>query len=286
LLLIIASYFVYRVIGHKINTWKSIKKMPFMAKAIFMTASLIIPIRGGFGIAPMNQSSVYFSENNYANIAAVNASWNFFSSLVNQNYVKVNPYTYLPNVDIELAMKELYPKENKSKFIIDEKIKKPNVVIIIWESFTEKVVDEKKNGVEITPYFNRLKNEGIYFSNTFASGDRTDKGLVSVLSGYPAQPTKSIIKEAKKTASLPILTKDFQKYGYSTSFYYGGDTEFANMKTYLYSADFQRIVELNDFPEEMYLTKWGVHDNNLFDKFLSEHTYSRKDPFFETILTI
>jgi len=286
LLLIVASFFVYRVIGHKINTWKNIKKMPFMAIALFLTSALIIPIRGGFGIAPMNQSSVYFSDSNFANISAVNASWNFFSSLVNHNYDKVNPYTYLPNVDIELAMNELFPKENKSTFIIDENIKKPNVVIIIWESFSEKVVDEKKNGVEITPYFNKLKNKGVYFSNTYASGDRTDKGLVSVLSGYPAQPTKSIIKEAKKTANLPILTKDFEKNGYSTSFFYGGDTEFANMKTYLYTADFQRIVELNDFPEELHLTKWGVHDKEVFDKFLSEHTYAKKNPFFEIILTL
>jgi phosphoglycerol transferase MdoB-like AlkP superfamily enzyme len=286
LLIIVASFFVYRVIGHKINTWKSIKKMPYMAIALFLTAALIIPIRGGFGIAPMNQSSVYFSENNFANISAVNAAWNFFSSLVNNNYDKVNPYSYLPNVEIEAAMNQLYPKNVKSNNIINEKIKKPNVLFIIWESFTEKVVDQKKNGVEITPNFNRLKKEGVYFSNTYASGDRTDKGLIAVLSAYPAQPTKSIIKEPKKTARLPILTKNFQQQGYRTSFYYGGEIEFANIKSYLYTADFERIVELNDFPVEMYVTKWGVHDEEIFNKYLSEHAYKRKDPFFETILTL
>ena len=286
LLIIVASFFVYRVIGHKINAWKSIKKMPYMAIALFLTAALIIPIRGGFGIAPMNQSSVYFSDNNFANISAVNASWNFFSSLVNNNYDKVNPYAYLPNEEINTALEQLYPKNVKSDILIKDTIKKPNVLFIIWESFTEKVVDKEHNGVEITPNFNKLKNEGVYFSNTYATGDRTDKGLIAVLSGYPAQPTKSIIKEPKKTANLPILTKNFQREGYRTSFYYGGETEFANIKSYLYSADFERIVDLNDFPEELHVTKWGVHDEEIFKKFLSEHSYKKKEPFFETILTL
>ncbi|AWV97010.1 LTA synthase family protein [Arcticibacterium luteifluviistationis] len=286
LLIIVASFFVYRIIGKKINTWKSIKKWPFMPIAIFMAFALIIPIRGGFGIAPMNQSTVYFSDNNFANISAVNASWNFLSSLVNKRNLKVNPYTYLPKEEISQAMEQLFPEDGPTLQLTKPNLKKPNVLLIIWESFTEKVVDESKNGQEITPNFNRLKKEGVYFSNVYASGDRTDKGIVAVLSGYPAQPTQSIIKEPKKTARLPILTKDFQKDGYRTAFYYGGETEFANMKSYLYAGDFEKIVDLNDFPEDEYITKWGVHDNVIFDKFLEDHSYPKKDPFFETLLTL
>ncbi|MFT4734679.1 MAG: phosphoglycerol transferase MdoB-like AlkP superfamily enzyme [Algoriphagus sp.] len=286
LLIILASFAVYRVIGHKINSWKSIKKLPYMPIALILTAALIIPIRGGFGVATMNQSTVYFSDNNFANIAAVNASWNFLSSLVNNNNIKDNPYTYLPKEEISKSIKELFPKTSPPEIVLNPSSEKTNVLLIIWESMTEKVVDLTYHYKEVTPNFNRLKNEGIYFSNIYASGDRTDKGLVSVLSGYPAQPTKSIIKEPKKTQNLEILTKDFQKQGYRTSFYYGGETEFANIKSYLYAADFERIVDLNDFPEELHVTKWGVHDEEIFSKFLQEHSYAKKDPFFETILTL
>ncbi len=286
LLIILASFAVYRVIGKKINSWKSIKKLPYMPIALFLTAALIIPIRGGFGVSTMNQSTVYFSENNFANIAAVNASWNFLSSLVNDNNIKDNPYTYLPNEEIEKSIEALYPKTGKPEIVIKTGPKKTNVLLIMWESMTEKVVDLTYQNREVTPNFNKLKKEGVYFSNIYASGDRTDKGIVSVLSGYPAQPTKSIIKEPKKTQNLEILTKDFQKQGYRTSFYYGGETEFANIKSYLYSADFERIVDLNDFPEELHVTKWGVHDEEIFSKFLEEHSYAKKDPFFETILTL
>lgn len=286
LLIIIASFFVYRIIGKKINTWKSIKKWPFMPIAIVMAFALIVPIRGGFGIAPMNQSTVYFSDNNFANISAVNASWNFLSSLVNKRNLKVNPYTYLPKEEISQAIEQLYPGSGPLEQVIKPKIKQPNVLLIVWESFTQKVVDVTRNGHQITPNFNRLKKEGVYFPNVYASGDRTDKGLVAILSGYPAQPTQSIIKEPKKTARLPILTKDFQRTGYRTAFYYGGETDFANMKSYLYAGDFEKIVDLNDFPEDLHVTKWGVHDKFIFDKFLEEHSYPKKDPFFETLLTL
>ncbi len=284
LLLIVASYFVYRIIAKKINNWKHIKKMPFIPVVILFTAALIIPIRGGFGIAPMNQSTVYFSDSNFANISAVNASWNFFSSLVNKTYDKVNPYTYLPKDEIASSMAQLYKEEGMPIKIMNAD--KPNVLIVIWESFTEKVVDKKINGQEVTPYFNRLKKEGVYFSNAYASGDRTDKGLIAVLSGYPAQPTQSIIKEPSKTQKLPILTKDFQALDYRTEFYYGGETEFANIKSYLFTADYEQITDLNTLSDDLFLTKWGVHDEIVFDRFLKDHQVIRNKPFFSTLLTI
>ncbi len=284
LLLIVASYFVYRIIAKKINNWKHIKKMPFIPVVILFTAALIIPIRGGFGIAPMNQSTVYFSDSNFANISAVNASWNFFSSLVNKTYDKVNPYTYLPKDEIASSMAQLYKEEGTPIKIMNAD--KPNVLIVIWESFTEKVVDKKINGKEVTPYFNRLKKEGVYFSNAYASGDRTDKGLIAVLSGYPAQPTQSIIKEPSKTQKLPILTKDFQALDYRTEFYYGGETEFANIKSYLFTADYEQITDLNTLSDDLFLTKWGVHDEIVFDRFLKDHQVIRNKPFFSTLLTI
>jgi phosphoglycerol transferase MdoB-like AlkP superfamily enzyme len=286
ILMLIASYFVYRIIANKINSWNFTKKWRFIPWALLLTVSLIIPIRGGTGIAPMNQSTVYFSDNNFANIAAVNACWNFFSSLVNKTYNKVNPYDYLPKEEIERATSELFKEAGKPLTLLKNPERKPNVLIIIWESFTEKVVNRLQDGKEITPNFNRLKEEGIYFSNTYASGDRTDKGLVAVLSGYPAQPTQSIITEPKKTQKLPVLTKDFQANGYRSEFYYGGETEFANIKSYLFTADFEKIVDLKDFPSELFVTKWGVHDENIFTRFLEDHISKRKDPFFSTLLTI
>lgn len=100
-----------------------------------MVAVLIIPIRGGFGIAPMNHSSVYFSKNNFANISALNSPWNFFSSLLHNSSNKVNPYTYLPKDDLDKTIDNLYKSELPRKYVLNNP--KPNVLIIIWESFTK-----------------------------------------------------------------------------------------------------------------------------------------------------
>ena len=60
------------------------------------SVALIIPIRGGFQLAPINQSSVYFSNHNFANHATVNASWNFLHGVMNKTSATHNPYSFLP----------------------------------------------------------------------------------------------------------------------------------------------------------------------------------------------
>ncbi|MFD2520437.1 LTA synthase family protein [Emticicia soli] len=285
ILLVVASLIVYRIITKNIDNWNYIDNIPFIPVSILITLSLIIPIRGSLGISPMNQSTVYFSTNNFANIAAVNPTWNFFSSLVNGSYDKVNPYTYLPKEELSNNIKELYETSNTTTKVLKSTIKKPNVLVIIWESFTKKATEQNINGIEVTPRFNALKKEGIYFPNMYASGDRTDKGIPAILSGYPAQPTASIITEPNKSAKLPVLSKDFEINGYSTDFYYGGEVEFANIKSYLYSSDFQKIVSKQDFDSKHWNSKWGAHDDIVFKKFLNDHA-NMNQPFFSTILTL
>lgn len=284
ILVICASFIVYRIIGRKISTWKYIKPFPFVAIGLFLTAILIVPIRGGLGVAPMNQSTVYFSENNFANISAVNATWNFFGSLVNKTYDKTNPYTYLPNEKIESNLQYLLKTKGEPEHVLNTH--KPNVLIIIWESLTAKAVDFQFESQEVVPFFNKLKNESIYFNNFYASGDRTDKGLVAVLSGYPAQPTQSIVKNPDKNGKLPMLSKDFSQNGFQTEFYYGGETEFANIKSYLFNGNLQNIYDVHAFPEDSAYSKWGVHDHLVFEKFLNDHSFGRSKPFFSTLLTL
>ncbi len=285
ILLTVASLIVYRIITRNIDNWNYIDNLPFIPVAILVTGSLIIPIRGSLGVSPMNQSTVYFSTNNFANIAAVNPTWNFFSSLVNGSIDKVNPYTYLPKEELSDKIKELYVSSKKGQKILKQGIKKPNVLIVIWESFTKKATGHQINGVEVTPRFNALKKEGVYFSNIYASGDRTDKGIPAILSGYPAQPIASIITEPNKSAKLPVLSKDFEQNAYATDFYYGGEIEFANIKSYLYSSDFQKIVSKQDFDSKYWNSKWGAHDDIVFNKFLADHA-TMNQPFFSTILTL
>lgn len=253
---------------------------------IFLLATAIIPIRGGFQLAPLNQSTVYFSNNNFINQASINATWNLIHSLSHKTKSNKNPFNYLSDSTANRIVVDLFANQNKVENIINENlVGKPNLLFIVWESFTEKATHLSKNGVEITPYFNALKNQGIYFSNIYAAGDRTDKGIVALLSGYPSQPTTSIVKTPTKAASLPSLGKQFKSAGYQTGFYYGGELEFANMKAYLMQGGFDKFVSQSDFNSESLNSKWGAHDGVVMEK-VYEDLNKAQTPFFYTWLTL
>lgn len=252
---------------------------------LFM-ASLIIPIRGGFQLAPLNQSSVYFSTNNYANHAAINASWNFLHSLVSKGASGKNPYKYFTDERAKQIADSLY----SNRFGVGEPMKllpeiPISVIFIIWESFTEKAIHISIDNREITPQFNRLKKEGIYFSNLYASGDRTNKGIPAILSGYPAMPNTTIIHSPAKSERLPVLSRLFKEKGYYTPFFYGGEPEFANIKSYLLHGGFNPIIGKDDFASKDMNSKWGAHDGVVMNRVFEDLNKSKK-PFFATWLTL
>ncbi len=251
---------------------------------LFLIALLILPIRGGWQQIPLNQSDVYFSQKTFANHAAVNVPWNVMHSIIKKNHITKNPYVYLPESQAQALVQELYANKSDSIASILS-VKKPNVMVIVLESYTSKFIGSLGGEPNVTPHFNALSKEGVLFNNIYASGDRSEKGMVALLSGYPVQTTTSIIKTPKKTERLPHLAAELKKNGYATSYYYGGELAFANLKSYLINGGFEYLVEKSDFPSESYNSKWGVHDHLLFERVLAEHQ-TKKTPFFSTVFTL
>ena len=252
---------------------------------VFM-GSLIIPIRGGFQLSPLNQSSVFFCNNQYANNAAINASWNFMYAVTLMNQLKGNPYEFMNQSDAENFVNALYNQQSNTEQVINVSDSvKPNIIIIIWESFTEKALNLEIEKKKVVPYFHELIKDGIYFSNCYSSGDRTDKGITAILSGYPALPKGSIVNYPEKTAKLPGLGNIFLNQGYNTNFYYGGELEFANIKSYLTAQNFQHFITKSDFDEADMNSKWGAHDGVLMKRILNDLPKIQQ-PYFTTWLTL
>ena len=257
---------------------------------LLMTGSLIIVLRGGLQTIPINQSNVYFSKNMFANHAAVNFAWNFFRSVSHKGYEKENHYKTLETARVEelLALKEKRDVIREIQFEADAVLTRtnPNIILIIWESFTAKAV-APLGGIEgVTEKFNALCKEGLLFTNFYANGNRSDKGLVCLLSGYYPQPNSSIIKMPNKSATLPMFNKKLKDLGYSTSFYYGGDMNFGNMNTYMMQGEVDHIVDGDIFKSKDWNSKWGAHDDVLFTKFKTDLTGYLEEPFFKTIFTL
>ncbi len=252
---------------------------------LFFTATLIIPVRGGFQTIPVNQSNVYFSNKMFANHASINYIWNFFNTFTHKSDTK-HPYKYFTN---DIAKNIVKKRRNglltaNTGNILNNS--KPNVILIIWESLTAKIVGTLDGEPTVTENLNRLSKEGILFTNFYANGDRTDKGIPAILSGYYPQPTKSIMKIPSKSRSLPMLPKKMIDLGYNTSFYYGGDLNFGNMNTYLRNAGITRFVDGNDFDKKDWNSKWGAHDHVFMERFFKDLQKKQKEPFFKIALTL
>lgn len=250
---------------------------------VLLTAALIIPIRSSFSVAPLNTGVVYFHKTKaFPNHAGINPVWNFFKSLTMDDAHRYTNSLY-PQEEAQRLLRQMtFAAQDTARVLT---LQRPNIVLIILESFTAKVIKPLGGQEGITPQLNVLCNEGLLFDHFYASGGRTDKGLVSILSGYPAQPRTSIIKFPQKTQSLPSLPRALQALGYSTSFLYGGDIGFANMESYLNNLGYQTITDGDDFDRALDDSKWGVPDHYVFERLLRECDTARA-PFFKAVLTL
>lgn len=234
---------------------------------LLILGSLIIPIRGGFNVSVINTGSAFFHKNTFANHAGINVVWNFGHSLVEKKEYS-NPYISFTDKDYETKLKELYHYEKLPPNIL--KVDRPNVILIILESFTAKLIEPLGGPHGVTPCFNSLCNHGVFFTHIYSSDSRTDKGLATVLSGYPVLESIPILKYPDKTIHLPFLSKSLIEQGYKTSFNYGGDVDFANIRSYLLNGNFGRIITEASFPVSERSGKWGVPDHFAFARFFRD----------------
>jgi phosphoglycerol transferase MdoB-like AlkP superfamily enzyme len=268
--------------NNKKLTYGSWLEIPFF---LVFTAALIIPVRGGFQTIPVNQSNVYFSNKMFANHAAVNFVWNFFNTLTHKTD-GTNPYTYF---DDATALKIINKRKNQLLESTTDSIlntSKPNVILILWESLPAKIVGSLGGEPNVTPNLNKLSKEGILFTNFYANGDRTDKAIPAILSGYYPPPVKRIMRMPNKTRSLPMLPKKMIDLGYKTSFYYGGDLNFGNMNTYLRNAGITDFVDGSAFDKKDWNSKWGAYDDVFMKRFAKDLATKQSKPFFKIALTL
>ena len=243
--------------------------------------SLIIPIRGTFGIATINVSAVYFHKDLYPNHAAVNPAWNVIYSLsVDESKEQ---HSFFTQERCNSTFSELMQRDSSSMKVLNTD--NPNIIIIILESFSAKFIEPLGGEPDVTPNFNNLCKEGILFQNFYANGDRSDKGLVSIISGFPAQPTTSIIKYPNKTQNLNFLNLSLKQKGYSSAFYYGGNLNFANIKSYFVNGKFDKLITVDDFSSDLNMGKWGVPDEYVFGKLYND-ICKENQPFINTIFSL
>jgi phosphoglycerol transferase MdoB-like AlkP superfamily enzyme len=251
--------------------------------SFFVSAFLIFyGMRGGFQQIPVQVSDAYFSNKNILNVTSANSTFNLMSSII-ENSRAGEPYKLMTKEEVKKNLDGIFAT-TKDTTIHVLTTTRPNVVLVVLEGWSADGVKCCGGYDSITPFFNEMAQQGIIFSNCYASGSLSDQGMAAIFSAFPAQPKTSIITQPGKYVHLPSINSFFKKEGYHTSYMFGGQLSYGNIRSYMYYNNFDRILEDKDFDGSIPRIKLGVADEYLFSRQLQE-LQNEKEPFFAGMFT-
>tara|TARA_B100000242_G_scaffold293912_1_gene273664 strand:+ start:120 stop:1976 length:1857 start_codon:yes stop_codon:yes gene_type:complete len=282
--IIVIRFYFYNIKIHfkfQKNTFKSIVKKIVFAPLIL--GVFFYFIRGGLQSIPINISDAYFSKNIIVNDLTVNSNWNIIQSYFKSSRsINGNPYKKYSKKDYDLFV-ENYVNDSTSKVLPIKILKdeQPNIVFILLESWSADIIESLGGLKSITPNFNKLEEQGLLFSNFYSNGWKSEQAVSSIFSSFPVFPYISIIKETDKARKLPSINKSLKNY--NSSFIFGGQLSYGNIKGFLLNQKFDLVLDIDDFDYPR--GRLGIHDEFMFDEF-HLHLNKMKEPFFSTLFTL
>ena len=290
LVILLVGWIIYKLLSGVLKPMnepfnKVLMRVPVTLFFVALLAPLFLAVRGGLGESTMNVGHAYFSSDQFLNHSAVNPSFSLLSSLSKTSDYSLW-YDYLDEDERSAYYDGLY---NTSDSCTESLLNtdRPNILILVLEGFGGDFVHSISGMPDVSPRLDSLTGEGVFFSNCYAGSFRTDRGMICVMNGHPGLPMTSIMKLPNKSATLPSIPGKLLDKGYSTYFMYGGDVNFTNMKSWLFSAGFQTVVSDADFSvSERHSNAWGVNDDITFSRLLSDIKESKDSLWFRGFLSL
>jgi phosphoglycerol transferase MdoB-like AlkP superfamily enzyme len=232
------------------------------------------------------------SKNVFVNELQANGIYKFYLAFQNNKLDYFKFYKTLPNQEAFAILKQQFPGitgENTSRKITgDSAENRKNVVLITIESYSADFMKAYGNEQSITPFLDSLAQKSLQFTNLYAAGNRTVRGLEAVTLCLPPTAGESVVKREDNKNKFSTGTV-FKEKGYNVNFMYGGDAFFDNMQDF-YSGNGYKIVDKSSFsPEEITFSNvWGVCDEDMYNKAIKVINAESKDnkPFFNHIMTV
>ena len=252
---------------------------------------LIMPVlcfggmRGGINAIPISQSSAYFSQHKIMNDVSINPLWNVVCNVL--YFGELNDkiaYRFMDSAEAEAIVKELHFAE-KDTLISVLKHKNINIVIILLESWTADAIESLTGTQDVTPNFHALEKEGLLFTRFYSNGHRSQQAISSLLSSFPPVPHYDITANHEKYRHLPAFPAVLQEHNYNTSFYFGGNLDYGNIRSFLYHTRFEKIVEGKNIWNASPSGKLGIHDEYMF-LYHANELNKKKEPFFSILFTL
>lgn len=275
-------------------TWRSRALcLPLVIVVMFIGA------RSTFGHRPANLSTASFSQNHLANELAVSSTYSLLNAIyMHLHEVGAQMYGHMEWPEIERRVQRYaaqtsprssgtFPVEStlaSTRVLSEPARRRPNLVILVVESLGAGFVG-KLGGLPLTPNLDRLSTEGLWFTQLYATGTRTVRGLEAIVTGFPPTPAQSVLKRPSSQRDFFTLAALLRREGYRTEFVYGGVSNFDNMGRFFRQNGFERIIEQKDFETPAFLGTWGVSDEDLVNKAHETFLSYGDEPFFALLLS-
>lgn len=264
---------------------KVVRVVPDTLFFVLLMAPLFLSMRGGLKESTMNIGKVYYSTNQFLNHSAVNPVFSVLSSISKSDDFSEQYNYFAEDKRAELADSLFNVSDSETLQLLNTD--RPNILIVLMEGFGGDFLSSISGLQDVAPNLDSLAMQGVFFSNCYAGSFRTDRGIVCALNGHPGLPSESIMKMPNKSRNLPSLAKKFVEMGYSTDFFYGGDINFTNMQSYLWSNGYQSITADTDFSAaERQTNAWGVNDDITFSALLEKLKHREDSLWHTTFLTL
>ena len=257
---------------------------------------LFLGIRSSFGHRPVNISDALYSTNRVINEITKNSlhslGYAYYSNKKSETdiskYGKMNiddAYKYASKaigVDFKDKNRPFY---REVKTHLEEKEQK-NLVIFIQESMGAQFTGFIGNNT-LTPNLDKLAKDYISFTNLYSNGTRSVRGLAALTSGTLPINGVEVIKRNKSQQDYFTIASLLKPYGYKSSFIYGGEARFDNMKSWYLGNGFDEVIEQKDYENPIFTSTWGVSDEDLVikanEKFKSH--YANKENFVSVMFS-
>ncbi|EKK9987568.1 LTA synthase family protein [Vibrio vulnificus] len=267
---------------------------PVLAIAVVLLG--VLGARSSLGHRPLNPAMVAFSSDPLVNDLVLNSSYSVFFAINNMKsersadkfYGQMSQDKIIELVKASSAKHDFVqgslPTLNVNNATYQGKPK--NLVILLQESLGARFVGGL-GGLPLTPNLDKLLEEGWNFTQMYATGTRSVRGIEAITTGFPPSPSRAVVKLSKSQTGFFTIADLLKKQGYHTQFIYGGEAHFDNMKSFFLGNGFEQIVDEPQYQNPEFTGSWGVSDEDLYNKADEEFTRLNKEgkPFFSLVFT-
>ncbi|MBS1637453.1 MAG: LTA synthase family protein [Bacteroidetes bacterium] len=235
---------------------------------------------------------------NTLNQAALNGTYSFIKSVDQHDIYKesIPDYHFCADSAAINGLKQAIIKQNEQplssnlptlrKINNTQPFLKKNIVIVIMESFSARYIgclNEDHKG--FSPYFDKISQEGILFTSCRSNGPRSQHGIISTVSGFPAIQGINL-QRRKGVNPFETLGSILVSEGYNTQFIHNGDAGFDDMSDFFSQGGFEKIIDIKDFKTWRVKNEWGISDEDLYDKAETLIWSHEKKPTLSVLMTV